>query len=688
MPLKDMKGNLYPSMKNGKWGYVNDKNKFIINPVFDKAENFQRVGASDGSVLDVAKIRIGNVWGYLSREGVFFIEPSYDYFTDFDVHSIAFALKDGTYTMFGVAPSFSTNLGEKIVKPVVLENGFNDVPQFSFSDYAIARKDGKYGILKASGKWLVPNEFNSIGKDSSFNMYKLERDGLIGYASYDGTVVFPAEFKSIGWFAQDVIIADNGKIGLFKPDGSVIIPAEYDSIDHFASNLILTKDRKLGLASMDGNIIIPVEFYAIEQMQDGQFMVSGADGFNIYGANGVALFPSSFDFVVQDPKLGYIVEKDGLYGRLDDHGKYMFPCIFESVPDPEHKGYVEMIVDGEPYIFLAGESAPRKVSDYDDELYRRMSDRSYAASTLLPAWLKGHLGRGRIENKPILKNVEPDWLWFDDEKKADYNKLVLKCGKKLADIVPFEWDYFGVQVFDRGDLVFLLAPEEEMFATMYVVNTASGKVSTIGMEDLTKVFSLEYGIAAESYETGDGPMFPVELFYNLNPGMASEILVCYTFHSWAGEIDVQVSPCGERLYTPAVSGKKISMMTEGSKPVYDKDNMAVHIGHSTVYSGSGSYYTYEMLIHEPAENGIAVYEIIGTRHYWKLNRGVIREIRKDNPATVAYGFIGLGVEYFVQPLFLEAKGFDGDKASIRIGSEWLSLTKEQIAAFDPFVQPL
>lgn len=577
-PLKNMKDVLRPSMKNGKWGYANDRNKFLIMPVFDGAEPFFRVGASDGSVLDVAKVKVGSSWGYVSREGIWFIEPRYESITDFDFHSVAFALSGGSYIMYGVEPHFSVNLGEKVVKAVILDKGFDEIPQFPFRGITIARKGGKYGILKSTGEWLVPCDNDSITEDSAFKMYKLARGGLIGYSTYSGEIVFPVEYKSLSWFSSGVVLANNGKVGLLKADGSTLIPVEYDSIEQFESHLILRKDGKAGLANLSGKMIIPVEYDAIEQMSNGNFMVKGADGYNVYGPDCTPLFPISFDSLTLDPKLGYIVVKGGRYGRLDSHGKYLYPPMFESVPDPAQKGYIEMMVDGVPYIFLAGESAPRKVSDYDDMLYRQMSDRSYAASTILPAWLKGHLGRGRIENKVTLK------------------------------------------------------------------------------EDI------DIDVPA---------------------------LICYTFHEWAGCIEVAVCPDGGDVYMEVIPGAKINLELEW---VYPKIDIApdedIDREEYLSYLKTGEFDTYEMLVHEPAENGIALYEVVSTRHYWRYSRGVVKETKKDAPVTVACGFIGLGCEYFVQPLFFEAKDFDGDTAKVLVGDEWLSLTKEQIAAYDPFIQPL
>ena len=36
---KDLYGDIFPAEKKGKWGYINEKGKFIIKPIFEEAQN-------------------------------------------------------------------------------------------------------------------------------------------------------------------------------------------------------------------------------------------------------------------------------------------------------------------------------------------------------------------------------------------------------------------------------------------------------------------------------------------------------------------------------------------------------------------------------------------------------------------------------------------------------------------------
>ena len=59
-----------------KWGYINPKGEFVINPQFDLVGSF-----SEG----LADVVIGDKWGYINPKGEFVINPQFDFAGDFRV---------------------------------------------------------------------------------------------------------------------------------------------------------------------------------------------------------------------------------------------------------------------------------------------------------------------------------------------------------------------------------------------------------------------------------------------------------------------------------------------------------------------------------------------------------------------------------------------------------------------------
>ena len=60
--------------KDGKWGFIDTKGNFVIEPKFDDASDF-----SDGC----AQVELDGKWGFIDTKGNFVIEPKFDYAVPF-----------------------------------------------------------------------------------------------------------------------------------------------------------------------------------------------------------------------------------------------------------------------------------------------------------------------------------------------------------------------------------------------------------------------------------------------------------------------------------------------------------------------------------------------------------------------------------------------------------------------------
>ena len=65
---------LFPSIRDGRFGYVDPEGRVVIEPQFDEARNF---------VEGLAGVSKGGKWGYIDRHGRFVIGPQFDWGHDF-----------------------------------------------------------------------------------------------------------------------------------------------------------------------------------------------------------------------------------------------------------------------------------------------------------------------------------------------------------------------------------------------------------------------------------------------------------------------------------------------------------------------------------------------------------------------------------------------------------------------------
>lgn len=283
-------------------------------------------------------------------------------------------------------------------------------------------------------------------------------------------------------------------------------------------------------------------------------------------------------------------------------------------------------------------------------------------------------GKEAIEGKWYAVDVR------DDGKIKDGRRL--RCGKRIDEIIHYADPAFhpDIGVYDHGDRVCWYESGFENETDVWAYDVATGKLfgGYLGENDMADDFDRGFAVSGGWYGKGKTNLYIVDFYYNFNPGMAkASTLVCYQFH----KSKALVCPTGGENWVEAFSGARIQM-NPVDRPWYTFYNLPGRSWETT---------SCEILIHEPAGNGIALYEVISTIQHWHAPANQEfgapeKLIRTDPPKTVAYGYIGLGCDYFVQPMFIKAKAFEGDKAKVRIGNKWLSLTAEEIASYDPFIQ--
>jgi hypothetical protein len=63
------KVSLFSISQNGKWGFIDEKGKIVINPQFDDVSSF-----SEG----LSGVKIGDKWGFIDKKGKIVINPQFD----------------------------------------------------------------------------------------------------------------------------------------------------------------------------------------------------------------------------------------------------------------------------------------------------------------------------------------------------------------------------------------------------------------------------------------------------------------------------------------------------------------------------------------------------------------------------------------------------------------------------------
>ena len=132
---------LAPSTMNGKVGFVDMNQKWVISAQFDRALLFKEGKAG---------VRTNEKWGYIDKSGTLIINPQFDEVEDFSEGFAAVRIGDSW--------GFIDQKGTTVVNPI-----FESVGGFS-EGLATVQVNNKTGYVDIRGKLVIPPEFGLAHK--------------------------------------------------------------------------------------------------------------------------------------------------------------------------------------------------------------------------------------------------------------------------------------------------------------------------------------------------------------------------------------------------------------------------------------------------------------------------------------------------------------------------------------------
>ena len=205
---------------DGKEGYINTKNEWVIPPTYRDAFAFRQ---------GVAIVKKGRNYMCINLKGEAVIQ-------DFDNYVIE--PSDNTYIV-GVRKECKYMVYDLNGNLLDTYDGFIN----NWSDDAIfaVKKGGKWGYIDGYGKVIIPLEYEEVG-DFSEGLAAVRKDDKWGYINPKNEIVIPIEFtnKEVGFFKNGgaEYYTDRGA-GLINLKGEIIAEPKYDSIEYVRENVAI-----------------------------------------------------------------------------------------------------------------------------------------------------------------------------------------------------------------------------------------------------------------------------------------------------------------------------------------------------------------------------------------------------------------------------------------------------------------
>lgn len=240
-----------------KYGFINANGEIVITPMFDGADEFSEVG--------LAKVTIKDKLGFVDKNGNLVIPAIYDQVFRYSGNGLTFVKVNGKYGVINLKghwihlPQWDnanpfTYSGTRWLAAVkvgtqwkildeqgqVGETSFEELLSFSKHGLAPAKKTDKWGLIDASGRFVVPPVFDEISWSfSDTGHVAAKHNGRWGVINKNGEIRIPFVFEHISWFLgpNDEAVAiematknalDQPRVIYLKASGEPLIPNKFN----------------------------------------------------------------------------------------------------------------------------------------------------------------------------------------------------------------------------------------------------------------------------------------------------------------------------------------------------------------------------------------------------------------------------------------------------------------------------
>ncbi len=308
---------IFPVKIGDHWGYINEKGKYVVNPIFDSADYFS---------CGVARYTQEGKIGYLKPNGKNAIDPIYARGTTFSEDK-AFVVRDGA-VLECINPS-----GKVLFQLDGIEWAYN----FHDGLSRVVDNDGRVGFVNTSGEIVIDIQFVRAG-DFYEGLAYAETENESGYIDRKGNFIFQANPDKMYVFSDGLAINNigGGQYGYIDKKGNIKIPFQFDVAYNFSEGLACVKiGDSYGFIDKTGSYVVNPQFDYAGSFSEGLAIVGVGGRYGYINSKGKIVIESIFSDAIRfNGGYAFVENSDGKYGLINKKGEFVVKPQFTKAKAP------------------------------------------------------------------------------------------------------------------------------------------------------------------------------------------------------------------------------------------------------------------------------------------------------------------------------------------------------------------
>ena len=258
--------------KDEKYGLITFEGQVITKPIYDEIKSLKY---KEGQLL----VKEAGKYGVINQKGEKLIACKYD-----DIIGDSFYTEENKYSISGYIVCVKTQDGYKYGYitnngKVLLNTEYNQLYRLNQMEnkkdaYLIARKDGKYGLLK-NNKIILEFDNQNINYDNKVKLLKVEKNDKFGVYDISGKQILERRYKEVAFKGIYIQAKINEEELYFDKQGNLIQNVKYSLVNNTKNDnyyITVNNEGLYGIINKDEEVLIENKYNYLEYTYGNYFI--------------------------------------------------------------------------------------------------------------------------------------------------------------------------------------------------------------------------------------------------------------------------------------------------------------------------------------------------------------------------------------------------------------------------------